>query len=61
MSQIIAIDYSKTQDANCATDDLQIIASALTTVETKILLIFSKIFLQKNKVENYGNWTAYRP
>ena len=48
MSQIIAIDYGKARCGIAATDDLQIIASALTTVETKNLTDF----LQKYFVEN---------
>jgi putative Holliday junction resolvase len=47
MSQIIAIDYGKARCGIAATDDLQIIASALTTVETKNLMIFSEIFCRK--------------
>ena len=48
MSQIIAIDYGKARCGIAATDDLQIIASALTTVETKNLTDF----LQKYFAEN---------
>ncbi len=46
MSQIVAIDYGKVRCGIAATDDLQIIASALTTVETKNLIDFlQKYFL----------------
>ena len=44
MSQVVAIDYGKVRCGIAATDDMQLIASALTTVETKN--IFS--FLEKN-------------
>ena len=49
MSQIIAIDYGKARCGIAATDDLQIIASALTTVETKNLTDFLQNILQKIK------------
>ena len=51
MSQIIAIDYGKARCGIAATDDLQIIASALTTVETKNLTDFLQKYFAENKVE----------
>lgn len=51
MSQIIAIDYGKARCGIAATDDLQIIASALTTVETKNLTYFLQKYFAENKVE----------
>ena len=51
MSQIVAIDYGKARCGIAATDDLQIIASALTTVETKNLIDFLQKYFTENKVE----------
>lgn len=51
MSQIVAIDYGKARCGIAATDDLQIIASALTTVETKLLTPFLQKYFAENKVE----------
>lgn len=51
MSQIIAIDYGKARCGIAATDDLQMIASALTTVETKNLISFLQKYFAENKVE----------
>lgn len=51
MSQIVAIDYGKARCGIAATDDLQIIASALTTVETKLLIPFLQKYFAENKVE----------
>ena len=52
MSQIIAIDYGKARCGIAATDDAQIVASALTTVETGKLMVFLEDYLKKNKVES---------
>lgn len=52
MSQIIAIDYGKARCGIAATDDAQIVASALTTVETGKLIVFLEDYLKKNKVES---------
>lgn len=51
MGQILAIDYGKARCGLAATDDMQIIASGLETVETKFLLEFLKKYLGENKVE----------
>lgn len=51
MSQIIAIDYGKVRCGIAATDDLQIIASALTTVETPNIISFLQKYIAENKVE----------
>ncbi|MBD3725099.1 MAG: Holliday junction resolvase RuvX, partial [Flavobacteriaceae bacterium] len=42
MGQIIAIDYGKKRTGIAVTDDMQIIASGLTTVETEKLIPFLK-------------------
>ncbi|NAW51174.1 Holliday junction resolvase RuvX [Elizabethkingia argentiflava] len=51
MGQIMAIDYGKVRTGLAVTDDLQIIASALQTVETPKLLDFLKEYFQANRVE----------
>lgn len=51
MSKIIAIDYGLKRCGIAATDDLQIIASSLPTVETKNIFTFLTDYFQKNKVE----------
>ncbi|WP_312341758.1 Holliday junction resolvase RuvX [Chryseobacterium binzhouense] len=51
MGQILAIDYGKARCGIAATDDLQIIASGLDTVETKFLMEFFTEYFSKNKVE----------
>ena len=51
MSQIIAIDYGKVRCGIAATDDLQLIASALTTVETKNIIAFLQKYFAENRVE----------
>lgn len=51
MPQLLAIDYGKKRTGIAVTDDLQIIASGLTTVETEKLMTFLKDYFLKNKVE----------
>ncbi|WP_452220315.1 Holliday junction resolvase RuvX [Lacinutrix salivirga] len=51
MARILAIDYGKVRTGIAVTDELQIIASGLTTVATKELLPFLKNYLNKEKVE----------
>jgi len=51
MGQILAIDYGKARTGIAATDDLQIIASGLTTVETPILVDFLKKYFSENNVD----------
>ncbi|WP_417236483.1 Holliday junction resolvase RuvX [Bizionia paragorgiae] len=51
MAQILAIDYGKVRTGLAVTDDMQIIASGLTTVPTKELLDFLKDYTKKNSVE----------
>jgi putative Holliday junction resolvase len=51
MSQIIAIDYGKVRCGIAATDDLQIIASALTTVDTQNIIPFLQKYMAENRVE----------
>ena len=51
MGQIIAIDYGKARCGIAATDDMQIIASSLNTVETRFLIDFLKNYFSLNKVD----------
>ena len=51
MPKIIALDFGMKRTGIAATDDLQIIASGLTTVETKKLMEFLKDYFDKNEVE----------
>ena len=51
MAQIMAVVYGKKRCGIAATDDMQIIASAIDTVETTKIFIFLKDYFQLNKVE----------
>lgn len=51
MARIIAIDYGTKRSGIAVTDELQLIASGLTTVATKELLSFLKKYLSEEKVE----------
>ncbi len=51
MPRILCIDYGKKRTGLAVTDPLKIIASALTTVETKELLSFLKNYFQNEEVE----------
>ena len=51
MGQILAIDYGKARTGIAVTDDMQIIASGLTTVETPKLVDFLKTYFSENAVE----------
>ncbi len=51
MSQILAMDYGAKRTGIAVTDDMQIIASGLTTVPTENLLSFLGEYLEKEQVE----------
>ncbi|MEX0997676.1 MAG: Holliday junction resolvase RuvX [Flavobacteriaceae bacterium] len=51
MARILAIDFGTKRTGIAVTDELQLIASGLTTVETKNLLTFLKDYVTKEKVE----------
>ena len=51
MSKIIALDYGAKRTGIAETDDLQIIASGLTTVDTDNLFDFLTSYFEKNEVE----------
>ena len=48
MGQILAIDYGKARCGIAATDDMQIIASGLETVENRSLMEFLKKYFSEN-------------
>ena len=51
MGQILAIDYGKKRCGLASTDDLQIIASGLDTVNTSVLLEYLKKYFIQNQVD----------
>jgi len=51
MGQILAVDYGKARCGLAATDDMQIIASGLPTIETRFLPDFLKKYFSENTVE----------
>ena len=51
MARILSIDFGKKRTGIAVTDELQIIASGLTTVQTSELISFLKEYTSKEKVE----------
>jgi putative Holliday junction resolvase len=51
MARVLAIDFGKKRTGIAVTDELQIIASGLTTVNTTDLLSFLKEYTSKEKVD----------
>ena len=51
MARILAIDFGTKRTGIAVTDELQIIASGLTTVLTKTLIPFLKDYIKKEQVE----------
>ncbi|MCB9223510.1 MAG: Holliday junction resolvase RuvX [Crocinitomicaceae bacterium] len=51
MGKLIALDYGKKRTGIAVTDDLQIIASGLTTVETPSLFSFLEKYFNENQVD----------
>lgn len=51
MARIVAIDFGTKRTGIAVTDEMQIIASGLTTVDTKKLLVFLKEYVSKEDVE----------
>lgn len=51
MARILALDYGTKRTGIAVTDELQIIASGLTTVATETIFSFLKEYFQKEKVE----------
>ena len=52
MAKILALDYGKVRTGVAVTDELQIIASGLKTVETKFLFDFLSDYLKIESVES---------
>jgi putative Holliday junction resolvase len=50
LGRILAIDFGKKRTGIAVTDELQIIASGLTTVNTDDLMLFLKDYISKEKV-----------
>ncbi|NNG08962.1 MAG: Holliday junction resolvase RuvX, partial [Arenibacter sp.] len=53
MGRIVALDYGRIRTGIAVTDELQIIASGLTTVDTKDLLNFLRNYTKEEKVERF--------
>lgn len=53
MGRILAIDYGTKRTGLAVTDEMQIIASGLTTVDTKDLLTFLKTYIEAENVERF--------
>ena len=53
MGRILAIDYGTKRTGLAVTDEMQIIASGLTTVNTAELLVFLKDYVSSEKVEKF--------
>ena len=51
MARLIALDYGQKRTGIAVTDELQIIASGLTTVDTQNLFSFLEDYFSKHKVE----------
>lgn len=51
MARILALDYGTKRTGIAVTDEMQIIASGLTTVETKELMVFLERYISEEKVE----------
>ncbi len=53
MGRLLAIDYGVKRTGIAVTDELQIIASGLTTVETKDLIFFLKDYISNEQVDKF--------
>ncbi|WP_350290792.1 Holliday junction resolvase RuvX [uncultured Croceitalea sp.] len=51
MARLLALDYGKVRTGIAITDEIQLIASGLTTVDTAKLLDFLKAYFVQEKVE----------
>ena len=52
MGRILAIDYGKVRTGIAVTDELQIIASGLTTVHSSEIIAFLEKYFSENEVES---------
>lgn len=53
MARVLALDFGKVRTGIAVTDELQLIASGLTTVDTKDLLMFLEDYIKKESVERF--------
>ncbi|SIS89126.1 putative holliday junction resolvase [Zobellia uliginosa] len=53
VGRLLALDYGKKRTGIAVTDELQLIASGLTTVPTAELVDFLKDYVQKEKVDRF--------
>ena len=53
MARVLALDFGKVRTGIAVTDELQLIASGLTTVDTKDLLKFLEDYIKKESVERF--------
>lgn len=53
MGRILAIDYGKKRTGLAVTDSLRIIATALETVDSSLLLSYLKTYTQKESVDEF--------
>lgn len=53
MARILALDYGKVRTGIAVTDELQLIASGLTTVVTSEVMDFLSDYLKKEKVDTF--------
>ena len=53
MGRILAIDYGTKRTGLAVTDEMQIIASGLTTVDTKELLVYLKKYVDSENVDRF--------
>lgn len=53
MGRVLALDYGQKRTGIAVTDELRLIASGLTTVETHRLLDFLKDYLKTEKVDQF--------
>jgi len=51
MARILAIDYGKRRTGLAVTDELQLIAGGLTTVDTKVLMDYILDYMRREPVE----------
>ena len=51
LARILALDYGKVRTGIAVTDEMQLIASGLTTVESKKLISFLVSYVENEKVE----------
>lgn len=51
LGRILAIDFGKKRTGIAVTDELQIIASGLTTIKTDEIILFLKDYISKEKVD----------